>query len=483
MPVITGINPALLRPQTFHNITYLRGSRALEPLPQRLCIIGPKANGAGTATAGVVVQVSDPGEVDGLFGMSGLVSLMAKKAFETIAYLGQGPAVFVCPLADGGTAQVETLTFAGTATEDGAAVVRIAGRYLTVGIASGTAAATAGPLLDSKIDEFKEVLPVTSSAAGAVVTCTHASRGLDGNDTIFEVVSMPAGLTLTPAVSVPGATALSITTALDAIAGQDFDAIAVSPHAAGVITDINTHIATTWSASEKKPRWFFVGEAGSIATATSLASAANHEGVLVKSWEQSRSLPQEIAVANAVLMCSKSIPNANYSGNLIPLYPPPIAYDYTNTEIETALNAGVSPMVAVVDNATRSVIEGIGKVVRLITTRTTKNSLPFTLTRDVGVSRTAWALARQYDIAYQSWAEQQPDGPLLDDDSIKQVRDTVIGVNYAAQDARWIKNVDDDKEKIVVEADASAIGRLNVDNAFTVVVGLQQVAFIHRAQL
>lgn len=479
----TGISSSLLRPQTFHVLTYLRGSRALEPLPQRLLIIGPKANGTGTAAVGVIVQCSDPGEADTLFGMGGLVTLMVKKAFETIAYLGQGPAVYVCPIADGGTAQVETLTFAGTATEDNDCIVRIAGRYVTIGIASGTTAANAGPILKSKLDELKEILPVTAGVAGAVVTTTHASRGLDGNDTIFEVIKVPAGLTLTPAVSVAGATALSITTGLDASAAQDFDAIAVSPHGAQVITDINAHIATTWSASEKKPRWFFVGEAGTIATATALASAANHEGILVKSWEQSRSLPQEIATANAVLLCSKSRPNANYDGNLLPLYPPPIAFDYTSTEIETALNAGLSPMKSVVDNATKTVVEGVGKVVRLITTRTTKNSVPFTLLRDVGVSRTAWALTKQYDIAYQMWAEQQPDGPLLDDDSMAQVRDTVVGINYAAQDAKWIRNVDADKEKCVVERDSSAIGRLNVDNAYTIVVGLHQVAYVHRAQL
>lgn len=479
----TGISSALLRPQTFHVITYLRGTRALEPLPQRLLIIGPKGNGIGTATSGVIVQVSDPGEVDGLFGMGSLLSLMVKKAFETIAALGQGPAVYACPLTDGGTAQVETLTFAGTATEDGDVVIRIAGRYIVLGVSNGTTAANAGPALDLKIDELKEVLPVTSAAAGAVVTTTHVSRGLDGNDTIFEVIKTPAGLTLTPAVSVAGATALSIVTALDAAAAQDFDAIAVSPHGAGVITDINATIATTWSPSEKKPRWFFVGEAGTIATATSLASAANHEGVVVKSWEQSRSLPQEIATANAVLLCSKNRPNANYSGNVIPLYPPPIAFNYTNTEIETALNAGLSPMVAVVDNASQTVIEGKGKVVRLITTRTTKSSVPFTLVRDVGVSRTAWALTKQYDIAYQQWAEQQPDGPLLDDDSMDQIRDTVIRINYAAQDSRWIKKFDTDKSKLVVEPDAQAIGRINVDNSYTIVVGIYQVAYVHRAQL
>lgn len=485
MPVNTGISSAILRPMQAHNIQYLRGSRALEPLPQRLCLIGPKGNGTGSAAANVVVQVSDPGEVDTLFGMGSLLALMAKKAFETIAQRGQGPVVYACPVLDGGTAQVETLTFGGAATEDNDVIVRIAGRYVVVGIANGTAAAAAGPLLKSKLDELKEILPITAAAAGAVVTATHVSRGLDGNDTIFEVIKTPAGLTLTPAVSIAGATALAIATALDACAAQDFDAIAVSPHGAGVITEINAHIASTWTATEKKPRWIFVGEAGSIATATALAAAANHEGALVMSWEQSRSLPCEIATAAAVALCSVTRPNANYDGFKLPLYPPPIAYNYTNTELESALNAGLTPLLSVVDNATKTVVEGVGKIVRMITTRTTKNSVPFTLVRDVGVSRTAWALTKQYDIAFEQkfGADANPDGVLLDDETMEQIRDMIIGINSAAQDSKWIRDYETDKSKLVVERDSQAIGRVNVDNAYTIVVGLHQVAYVHRAQL
>lgn len=485
MPVNTGISSAILRPMQAHNITYLRGTRALEPLAQRICLIGPKGNGIGSATSGVIVQISDPGEVDTLFGQGSLLSLMAKKAFETIAMRGQGPAVFACPLTDGGTAQVETLTFAGTATVDDDVIVRAAGRYITVGISSGTTAANAAAALEKKLDELAEILPFTSGVAAAVVTCTHVSRGVDGNDTIFEVIKVPTGLTLTPAVSIAGATALSIATALDACAAQDFDAIAVSPHASAVITEINTHIAATWTATEKKPRWIFVGEAGSIATATTLASAANHEGVLVCSWEQSRSLPGEIAAACAVALCSTTRPNANYDGFKLPLYPPPIAYDYTNTELETALNAGLTPLKSIVDPTTKTVVDGVGKIVRMITTRTTKSSVPFTLTRDVGVSRTAWALARQYDIAFEQkfGADANPDGVLLDDDTMEQVRDMIIGINSAAQDSKWIRSYETDKQKLVVERAPDAIGRVNVDNAYTIVVGLHQVAYIHRAQL
>lgn len=484
MTVNTGINSSLLKPQTFHVLTFLRGSRALEPIPQRICLIGPMGD-AGTATAGEVIELSDPTENGTLFVQGSVMHLMAAKAFETIAYLGQGPRVYACPLADTTTKRAMTITITGTATDDKDLIMKIAGRPVVVGVASGTVQNGIASALDSKIDELAEILPVTSAVAANVVTITDVTAGTLGADIMVDVVQKPTGVTVAVLETVAGAGALDISTALDAVAGQDFDALALATHHTATLTPVATHIASTWSASEKKPRWIVLGETGSIGTATTLASTANHEGVLVLNWEQSRSLPYEIAAAGAVLLCSKNRPNANYDGAKLPLYPPPIAYAYTNTEIESALNAGVTPLSPVVDPTAKTVVDGVGKVERLITTRTTRNSIPFSLLRDVGVSRTAWAMAKQYDIAFEQrfGSEAQPDGPLLTDETMEQIRDMVIGINYAAEESQWIRNVDDDKAKLVVERDSTAIGRVNLDVAYTIVVGLHQAAYVHRAQL
>ncbi len=482
MGVNTGINPALLRPQTFHVLTYLRAGRALEPLPQRLCLIGIQSASA-TATAGVVIPIDDPSQTDALFGIGSIMALMARKAFATAAFLGSGPAFFACPVAETTTARVETLTFAGTSTAADNVVIRINGRYFTVGVPSGTSATNVGVAVDAAIKANYEDLHYTSGQSAGVVTLTATVKSTLPNGDFYDVVHLPAGITATFAQSVAGAGILDMQSALDAIAGQEFDGVAVPNHLSADITEITTHLTTAWSDSEKKPRWFFVGENGSIGTAA--AMSANHEGILITSWEQSRSTCYEIATATAVLALSKSRPNANYDGAILPLYPPPIAYDYMTSEIETALNDGLTPMSAVLDTVTRSVVEGQGKIVRLITTRTTLNSLPFTLLRDFGISRTAWFMAKQYDIAFANkfGSGAFPDGVLLDQDTEDLIRDMVININHAAEDAKILKNVDDDKAKLVVEPDATAIGRVNVDNAYTIVVGLHQIAMIHRAQL
>ena len=484
MTVNTGINNALLKPSTYHVLTYLRAGRALTPLPQRCLLIGVRAVGVGTAVSGAIIPVDDPSQAETLFGQGTLMTLMIRKAMATSGQLGSGPAFFACPVDDVTTAQVELFTITGAATADSNIIIRIAGRFFTVGIANGTTAVNAGVALDTAIKAAYSDLPVTSSNAGGVVTLTHTVKGTTGNDTVFEVVSMPAGLVGGFTVSAAGVGAPNIQPGLDAMAGQDFDVVATPTHIAGDITKINTTLATRFSPSEKKPSWFFVGEPGTIATATALA--ANHEGIVVGSWNGSRSLPGEIAAAMAAGATSKSLPNANYDGMTLPLYPPTITNAYTNAQIETALNAGLTPLAAVIDPGSRAVVEGQGSIVRLITSRTTMNSQTFILLRDFGVSRTAWYMAKQYDIAYANKfgaGASNPNGVLLTADTMLQIKDMITNINKAAEDSNILYNVDSDLSRLIVEADATTSGRVNVDVQYTIVVGLHQVAFVHRAQI
>lgn len=482
MTVNTGISSSLLKPQTFHVLTFLRAGRALEPLAQRLCLIGIQS-AAATATAGVVIPIDDPSQTDALFGLGSIMAIMARDAFATAALLGSGPRLFACPLAETTTKRVETLTFTGPATGDGDVVVRIAGRFVRVGIASGTSATNIGVAVDAAIQANYENIPYTSGNASGVVTLTAVVKGTLPNLDFYDVVSLPAGVGATFAQSVAGVGAVDMQSALDATAGQDFDGLAVCNHLSADVTECNTHLTTTWAPAEKKPRWIFMGEPGSIGTATGLS--ANHEGLLIISAEQSRSPSWEIATCAAVGALSKSRPNANYDGMILPIYPPPIAYDYTNGEIETALAAGLTPLQSVIDPVSRSVVEGQMRVIRLVTSRTTKNSLPFSLLRDFGTSRTAWFMAKQYDIAYANkfGSDAFPDGVLLDEDTEDLIRDMIISINKAAEDAKVLKNVDEDKTELVIEEDPNVSGRINVDVPYTIVVGLHQIAFVHRAQL
>lgn len=485
MPVNTGVSTALRRPQTFHNFTYQQGARSLVALPQRLLMIGTSKG--GTATAGTIYQISDPVETDGLFGVGAPLALMCRKAFETEGYLGRGPFLYACGVVEpgAGAAHTQTFTFGGAATVGGNGVFRIAGRTLTVPINVGDSVTVMATALNSAINAAKTMLPVTSSSAVGVVTTTHVAKGVGGNDVVFEVVSLPSGVTCVTAQGVAGTGVADETTALANAAGPDYDAIALENHASADVTLALAHVTTAWSASEKKWRWVFIGEPGTIGTATALASAANDRAIVVVNCEQTPSLPGEIAAAMGVALLSTTRPNGNWDKMRVPLYPPYDAFDFTNTEVETALAAGLTPLRPVVNQQTRVQTPGVVQIEKFVTTSTTVSGQPFEALRDIAVSRTGAFVARQIDAAFSAkfGAAANPDGVLLDDDAIPRVRDMVSTILYALQDNKILKNVDSDIAQLVVEADLSAPGRINVDVTYTVVLGLHQVAFVHRVTI
>src|SRR5205814_976786 len=156
------------------------------------------AQKGGTGVAGTVYEVADAVQSDALFGQSTELALMCRKAFETGALLGQGPKVFACPVAESaGVQNVKTITVTGTATADGSATVRIAGRTIPVGIRSGDLQNTIATAIANAAKTIAELLPVIVTVATNVVTLTHTTKGINGVDIVVTADAAPvAGVTL-----------------------------------------------------------------------------------------------------------------------------------------------------------------------------------------------------------------------------------------------------------------------------------------------
>ena len=280
MTINTSISPSLRNPQTFHRFFYQLGSASLTPLPRRMAMIGTQKG--GTATASQIYAINDPGETDALFGDGSPLALMCRKAFETGSRLGGQPFLFAVGVVEpaAGAQRVQTLTVTGTATAADNLVVSIAGRSITIGVSVGDTAATVAAALNAAINAAKKLLPVTSGVAAGVVTTTAVAKGVNGLDIAFSVDKVPAGLTVVSAQSVAGSGVADPTAALAAVAGPDFDAIALENHAAADIALALTHVTSAWLPAEKRWRWILLGETGSIGTATALASAANDRAIV-----------------------------------------------------------------------------------------------------------------------------------------------------------------------------------------------------------
>jgi phage tail sheath gpL-like len=487
MPVITGVSSTLRNPQTFHVFTYQFAARSLVPLPIRVALVGAQATAGATAVAGTIYEISDAVQTDTLFGVSSELAIMCRKAFETGARLGRGPRLFAVSITPPGAsvATIKTVTAAGTATADGVGIVEVAGRTIFFGIRSGDTANTVATALSNAAKAIAENLPLVPSVVGAVVSFTAPQVGVNGNDVAVTVKQTVAGITLTPATPTPGTGVYDITAALDALAAVPMDGIAIANHAAADITDINSDVALRWNYAEKRFRFYFLGESGTIGTATALASAANHQSTLIASMEGCKSTPSEMATALMMATFSRERPNANYDGLQLPLYPPDAATLYTPTEIETALAVGVTPLGGVVDPFTRAVTDGVVRIIRMVTTKTTQNSQPFEVLKDLAVARTGVYVSQQRDAAYAArWSgDANPDGTLLTDDVIDQIKDFIIAMMRELEGLNILRNVDADIAQLVVERDAGTPGRVNVSITYTVVVGLHQITFVHKVQL
>lgn len=482
MPITTGVPSTLRRPATFHRFIYQSGGRALTPLPQRTVLIGTMKGGSGVAST--IYTLADPQQTDALFGIGTSLALMCRKAFEMQALLGVGPFLFACPVAENaaGVARTQTFTLTGTATVSDNLIIRIAGRTIAVPVSVGDTAAVVAGALNVAVNAQTKVLPGTSTVAAAVATFTAAHKGVWGADIAFSVDNIPSGLTCVTAQGVAGSGAMDETLALAAVAGSDYDTIALENHNTTAVALGLAHVTQSWAPTEKKWRWLVYGEPGTIGSATTLASAANDKAMLFPNFEACPNLPGEIATTVACAVTSKTRPNANWDNMQLPLYPPPEAFVFTNTEIETALAAGVLPLTAVISPSTRAIQQNVSAIVKMVTSSTTIDGQPSELLRDLAVSRASAFMARQLDSKYAErfGASANPDGVLLDDDAIARVRDMVAAVNFAAQDGKILKNVETDIGKLVVEIDPNTTGRLNVENAYTVVLGLHQVPFVHR---
>jgi len=256
-------------------------------IAQRALLIGQKT-AAGTYTANVPVVCQSA--IDGR-AAAGAGSVLAGMID---AYRDNDPAgeMWVLPLADDGAAVAATgsITFTGPTTATGTLSLYIAGRLVSVILASGTTAAQAATATVAAIAATVG-LPVTAAVNGGVpskVDLTARNGGECGNDidirTNFKGSAsnevLPAGLGVTIVAMASGATNPVLTTALANLVDMPFDFIVCS------LTDTTSLAAITNLLSDQTGRWSYLnqiyghcwfGFRGSAGACASKATALNNQ--------------------------------------------------------------------------------------------------------------------------------------------------------------------------------------------------------------
>lgn len=473
MTISHNIPSTTRKPGIYHEFDLLSAAQGLTPLAARVLLIGCKTSG-GSATNNVAVQVFDEAQADSLFGTGSEAALMARKALETGRRKGLQPEIWVSPIADpGGTAVIKKITVtAGTAAAAGDIVFRVAGRTLRAGVSAGddqddvaTAIVNAALAIVAELP----VLPAVNGSNANVADFTGRNTGVNGNDIDVEVVSVGlTGLTVTASSPTAGVGAATIATALANSLSQYFEIKAIANHASADITALATHMASAWAAASK--RWCFacVGESGTLSAANTLSAAANDHRFIIGSYEDTPSLPGEIAAAIATAIACRALPNYNYDSDELPLYAPPDASVYTDAEIESALSAGSTPLVP---NDARDA----SQIVRLITTKTTHGGNPFENAKDVATIRGMLYVTRDLEAVFSQQFRGVNKTPAIR----KRMRSVGYRQLKAWEELEVLQNVDEHFAEFLVEEDENVATRAVVSVPESIVPNLHQIVLKH----
>lgn len=200
----------------------------------RMLLVGHKLAGGALADNSFSVCASEQ-DAAGFCGAGSQLYEM----FRIARRAAPAQEIWIAPIPATGTAPTWTVTVVANPAGGGVGYIQIAGRLLPIVIAAGEALATTATNIAAAINAYADsltlaYLPVTASAAGAVVTVTSRHVG-----TMFAEIEIAAPATiannvfsasgnLTIAAGVAGSGTPSLTTLFGALGDEPFDWI-ISP--------------------------------------------------------------------------------------------------------------------------------------------------------------------------------------------------------------------------------------------------------------
>jgi len=217
----------------------------------RTVIIGQRLS-TGTIAAGTLKLVSSASKAQEYFGVGSMLARMVEIYIKNDPYA----TLYAIALDDAGAgaAAVGSITFSGTATENGTIFAYIAGQRVTLGVESGDTANEIATALAAELIANWVSLPVTAAEAAPAVTLTAKHKGALGNSIDVQLnyrgdaggEKLPAGITAVVVQPTGGSADPTLSTALTAIAVEDFRYI-VQPYADDTnLDDLDDELVDRW---------------------------------------------------------------------------------------------------------------------------------------------------------------------------------------------------------------------------------------------
>lgn len=222
----------------------------------------------GVAADGAIIAVASIEQANALWGQGSMIARMVK------AFMAGNPAqkLFAAGVAEpaAGVVATGTITVSAAPSASGLINLYVAGQRAQIGVAATDTAANVATKIAAAVNAALD-LPVTASAAAAVVTLTAKWKGASGNDIVVSdsyrgvsgQESLPAGLALTYSAMTGGVGAPDLTAVLANMGDQDFKFLAL-PFADSASLDL---FATEYGFGDTG-RWGFLRQLyGAVFTA------------------------------------------------------------------------------------------------------------------------------------------------------------------------------------------------------------------------
>lgn len=359
----------LRRPGVYAEISNERAIQGVVLKPYRLLMIGQRRT-AGTVAELVPTRITSAGQAAAYFGSGSMLHGMAEAHFQNNRFTE----LWACAIDDpaGGTAATGTLVFGATATAAGTIYLMVAGRRLTIGVASGATAATVATSVNAAINARTD-LPVTSAVDTVTVTVTAKHAGTSGNEidlrvNYYDGEALPAGLTLTVNAMATGAGVVDLDEVWAVLGDEHYDVIAQPYTDASNLTSLEQELEDRWSGTRMIEGVAFTATSADHSGAATLGSGRNSPHVSIVSSHGSPSPVWEWAAAAAALVGFYGGQDPARPFQTLELewvVPPALAARFTDEERNLLLYDGIS--------VTRVAEGGKVRVERLITTYQTND--------------------------------------------------------------------------------------------------------------
>lgn len=287
---------------TFVEQKYRRSGNAATPnIPQRIALLGQYI-AAKTPVNNVAVPVTTADEVAALAGYGSQAHMMALKLFNA---MGQSPAlVDWYPIADGTTAQVTTVTFAGAAGVQGLWRLYIVGKRYEISVLAADTAIASATAMTNLINADLSCPFGAANGGTAVVTLTAKWKGLSSslldvrkNYYASDVNLIPTTQTMVIASSVTGATDPSLATALANFGDVAYTWVITGQNDATTAAALETAGEARWDPSVKKPWLSVMGYVDTRSNFVTALGSRNSKVTVYMPVEASPNHPGEIAAA------------------------------------------------------------------------------------------------------------------------------------------------------------------------------------------